>query len=430
MGGFSKKTVRDIKLTGKRVLLRTDYNVPDPESDFRIKQSIPTIEYILKQKPRGLVIISHLGRPTNAFDRQFSLRPVAERLSRLLNRRLRFVHDCLGEDVRQAASMLQADGILMLENLRFQSDEAKNGMAFARALVNDTAAEIFVQDGFGVVHRRHASTSAITKLLPSVAGLLVESELNTITRVMHEPKRPLVAVVGGAKIADKIEVLDRLVELADCLAIGGAMANNFLKIAGHQIGKSLYDKNDLEAARDVLDEAEQKATRQPFSLLLPVDAVVSESMAGRAATRVVDLSSHALSDIEAYPKIPHHAAYTVGKEEGIYDIGPISAARIAGAVGMAQTAVWIGALGKVEVRGLAGAHAPFGHSSRLVAEAMIGGHGLSARPFSLAGGGDTTSYLESEGLIEDFNHVSTGGGATLELIAGHKLPGIEALEDK
>ncbi|HSX18372.1 MAG TPA: phosphoglycerate kinase [Candidatus Saccharimonadales bacterium] len=431
---MGKKTVKDIDLAGKRVLLRADYNVPDIAGkitdDFRIKQSVPTIEYILKQKAKGLVIMSHLGRPKGV-DKSLSLQPIAKHLSQLLDRRVQFVPDCVGDGVKEAASRLNEGDILMLENLRFHTEEEKNDPEFAKTLVDVTDAEVFVQDGFGVVHRAHASTEAITKFLPSVAGLLLQKEVETITKIMKDPKHPLVAVIGGAKIADKIDVLQKLIDLADCLAVGGAMANNFLKIEGHSIGKSLYDKADLEAAKDVLQKAQSKAQKEAFHLLLPVDAVVSKSSDGRSATRAVDITSHSLSDIEAYPKIPKREAYSIAKDEAILDIGPISAARIAGIIGLAKTVIWNGTMGVTETKGIAGAEAPFAHGTTMIVEAIIGPHNKHpVRPFSLVGGGDTVGYIEAEGLTDDFDHVSTGGGASLELMSGKKLPGYEALQNK
>ncbi|MBI4033670.1 phosphoglycerate kinase [Candidatus Saccharibacteria bacterium] len=427
---FNKKTIKDVGLADKVILLRADYNLPDIDSDYRIKQSVPTIEYILKQRPKLLVIISHLGRPKKV-DKELSLQPIARHLGRLLNRRVYFAPDCIGDEVKDVVSRLKDGDVLMLENLRFHAGEEQNSPEFAKALIDATGAEMFVQDGFGVVHRAHASTDAITRLLPSVAGLLLEREVETITEVMKNPERPLVAVIGGAKISDKLEVMNRLVELADCVAVGGAMANNFLKIRGYAIGHSLYDKDDLKLAREVLGKAEAKSRKQSFSFLLPVDAVVSKTVDGRSSTRIVDLASHTISDIEAYPRIPKPAAYNVGQNEAIVDIGPVSAAKIAGRLGLAKTVIWNGTLGVAEVHGIAGAHAPFAHGTRVVADAMIGPHNRHPiKPFSLVGGGDTSGYVESAGLIDDFDHVSTGGGASLELMAGKQLPGIEALLDK
>ncbi len=435
VGSFNKKTVKDVDLTGRRVLLRADYNVPDIAGkitdDFRLKQSVPTIEYILKQKPKALIIISHLGRPTNPFDRACSLAPVARHLGHLLDKRVHFVYDCVGDEVKEAANRLRAGDILLLENLRFHAGEEKNDPQFAKNIVEATGAEIFVQDGFGVVHRAHASTSAITKLLPSVAGLLLAKEVKTITKVIKTPERPLLAVVGGVKISDKIDVLERFINLVDCLAVGGAIANNFLKIAGYPIGKSIYDEADLDIAEEILNKAKAKSKKQAFTFFVPMDVVVSRPADGKAPTRIVDLASHALADIEAYPKIPRYDFYTVDREEAILDIGPMSAARMVGIIDMARTVIWNGTLGKAEVEGLAAAAAPFAHGSRLVAEAIIGPHNNHpARAYSLVGGGDTVGYLEAERLINDFSFVSTGGGAMLDLIAGKKMPGIEVLADK
>jgi 3-phosphoglycerate kinase len=430
VGSFSKKTIKDINLAGKRVLLRADYNVPSVKSDFRIKQSIPTIEYILEQKPEVLIVISHLGRPEGV-EKKLSLQPIAAHLGDLLKRKVYFAGDCVGQDTKDSLGRLKDGSVAMLENLRFHDGEEKNSEEFARELVDSTGAEVFVQDGFGVVHRAHASTEAITKLLPSVSGLLLQKETAVITKVMQAPEHPLVAVIGGAKIADKLEIMQRLIKIADCVAVGGAMANNFLKIQRLGIGNSLYDADGLEMARDVLQKAEAKSREQPFHFLLPVDAVVSASIDGRKPTRIVDLTSHTIADIEAYPKLPKPEAYTVGRYEAICDIGPVSAARIAGVISLAKTVIWNGTLGIAEARGIAAAHSPFSHGTRTVAEAMIGPHNRHlARPFSLIGGGDTSAYVEEAGLTDDFDHVSTGGGASLELMSGKHLPGIEALADK
>jgi 3-phosphoglycerate kinase len=430
VGNFNKKTVKDINLAGKRVLLRADYNVPSVKSDFRIKQSLPTIEYILEQKPKSLVIISHLGRPKGV-DKKLSLQPIARHLDGLLKKRVYFVGDCIGHDAKDALGRLSGGSVAVLENLRFHKGEEQNSEEYAKQLVDTTGAEVFVQDGFGVVHRAHASTDAITRLLPAVSGLLLQKETETITQVMKNPEHPLVAVIGGAKIADKLEIMQRLIKIADCVAVGGAMANNFLKIQRFGIGNSMYDADGLEMARDVLQKAEAKAKGQPFHFLLPVDAVVSAATDGRKPTRIVDLASHTVADIEAYPKVPKPQAYTVGQYEAICDIGPVSAARISGLIGLAKMVIWNGTLGIAEVSGIAGAHAPFSHGTRAVAEAMIGPHNSHpSRPFSLIGGGDTSAYVEEAGLTDDFDHVSTGGGASLELMSGKKLPGIEALQNK
>jgi len=432
---FNKKTVKDIDLKGKRVLLRADYNVPVNDGiisdDYRIKQSLPTIKYILGQPGSSLVIVSHLGRPKGLDDKEFSLKPVAVHLAKLLGKEVKLAPDCIGDETKKMAAGLKPGQILLFENVRFHPQEEKNDPAFARAIFEASGAEVFVQDGFGVVHRAHATTDAITKLLPSVAGLLLAAEVEAITSVMEKPEHPLVAVIGGAKISDKIDFLNRLIDLADCVAVAGAMANDFLLAQGVKVGKSLVDPGVMDTAREVLQRAHTVALKRPFSFLVPVDVVVSSKMDGTAPTRVVDLSSHSLADIEAYPKTPKPPAYTVGADEMILDIGPLSASRIAGVMVFAKTVIWNGPCGVTEVKGLAGAPNPYAHGTKLVVDAMIGsGSKDKNKPFSLVGGGDTAAYVETEGLLDDFNHVSTGGGASLDLMSGYKLPGVEALLNK
>ncbi|HEX4774385.1 MAG TPA: phosphoglycerate kinase [Candidatus Saccharimonadales bacterium] len=435
MVGFNKKTVKDFNFDGKRALLRADYNVPVIKGkiadDFRIKQSIDTIKYILGHPGASLVIISHLGRPKSADDKDCSLKPVAEHLGKLLDRKVQFATDCIGEAAKSAADQLGEHQILVLENVRFHPEEEKNDESFAKAIVEASGAEVFVQDGFGVVHRAHASTEAITRLLPSVAGLLLANEVETITKVIEEPARPLVSIVGGAKISDKIEVLNKLIDLSDCVAVVGAMANDFLLAEGVKIGKSLAEPKLLDTTRGILERAKNEEKHRNFSFLTPVDVVVSTKADGRAPTRVVDVFGNNLADIEAYPKLPKPAAYSVEPDEIILDIGPASAAQIAGAIRLANTVIWNGTCGVTETKGIAGAADPFAHGTHTIVEAMIGDTNKHAnRPFTLVGGGDTVSYVEEQGLTEDFGFVSTGGGASLELISGHKLPGVEALENK
>jgi len=432
---FTKKTVKDIDLAGKRVLLRADYSVPVADGritdDYRIKQSLPTLRYILKQPGSSLIIISHLGRPKTPFEKSLSLAPVAKHLSHLLGQEVKFVPECVGQEVKAAADKLKAGQVLLLENVRFHPEEKADDARFAKAIVEATGSQVFVQDGFGVVHRKHATTDAMAHLLPAVAGLLLAKEVQTITSVMENPQRPLVAVIGGAKVSDKIGILNRLIEIADCVAIGGAMTNDFLVAQGVKVGKSLVEPELLGTAHKILNRAEKTKKQKPFSFLLPVDAVVSTAMDGRAPTRVVDIAGHTLADIEAYPKIPPAKAYTIGKDEMVLDIGPMSAAAIGGAIQLAKTVIWNGTLGITEVKGIAGAHDPFAHATHTIVEAMIGSSRSDKnKPYTLVGGGDTAGYVESEGLINDFDHVSTGGGAALDLMAGQKLPGVEVLLDK
>lgn len=433
--GFDKKTLKDISLKGKRVLLRADYNVPVDKGkisdDYRLKQSLQTIKYVLDQPGASLVIISHLGRPKGRPEPEFSLKPVAKHLAALLDKPVDFVSDTAGDEAKQACAELKPGHILMLENLRFNPGEEADSPEFAKQLANTTGAEVFVQDGFGVVHRAHASTDAITKLLPSVGGLLLVAEVTEIERAVKEPTRPLVSVVGGAKISDKIEVLDKLIDISDCVAVVGAMANDFLLADGHKIGKSKVERQVLDTTREILDKARQEEKKRNFNFLVPVDAVVSAKVDGTASTRIVDLASHDIADIQAYPKLPPASAYTVKADEMILDIGPSSSARIAGVIKLAGTVFWNGTCGVTETKGIAGSRAPFSHGTRTIIEAMIGSsNNHKNRPFTLVGGGDTVSYVEQQGLTDDFGFVSTGGGACLELIAGHKLPGVEALPSK
>lgn len=427
---FTKRTIRDIDLKNKTVLLRADYNVPldkdgNITDDYRIKQSLPTVQYLLEQNVK-LIICSHLGRPAGPKDLSCSLFPVAKRLKELLDRPVEFATDCVGEVAEKAARDLKYGEVLLLENLRFHPEEEKNDDAFAAQLAS--LADVFVQDGFGVVHRAHASTSAVTKHLPSVAGFLLEKEVDTITNVMEQPVRPLLAVVGGAKIADKIEILHRLIQIADVVAVGGAMANTFLAAQGVNIGESLYDKADVPVARDILRKAGAEAKKRHFVFSVPFDGVVTSKIDPAAPTRIVDWSAHTIADIESYPRRAPHAASVVHTHEKIVDIGPFSASFIAGSIQLANTVIWNGTMGITETPGLQGPVGPYSHGTDLLVEAMIGQFGH--RPFTVVGGGDTVGYVESRHIVKAFNHVSTGGGASLELMGGRKLPGVEALENK
>jgi phosphoglycerate kinase len=431
---FNKKTIKEVDLRGKRVLLRADYNVPLNEGkitdDYRIKQSLPTVKYILEQDAK-LVIISHLGRPSGPNDEANSLKPVAERLSELLGKKVLFAGDCIGDQVKSMADSLNQGQVLMLENVRFHPEEEKDDEPFAKAIISATGAEIFVQDGFGVVHRAHATTDAIARQIMGVAGFLLEKEVDTITNVMSDPARPLVALVGGSKISDKIDILNRFIDIADCVAIAGAMANNFLVAEGHKLGKSLIEEDKLAETKKIITKARQAEKDRNFNFILPVDLVVSVSRDGTKPTRVVDLASYSLADIQAYPHVPVLRQHQVLADEMALDIGPMSAYEMAGAIKMANTVIWNGTCGVTETKGIAGAEAPFSHATRIVVDAMIGSSNRAAnKPFTLVGGGDTVGYVESEGMVEDFSHVSTGGGASLELMGGRELPGVEVLWNK
>lgn len=427
---FTKKTIKDIDVQGKRVLLRADYNVPltgkgEITDDYRVRQSVPTVQYLLGHGA-SVVICSHLGRPKGKVNPNESLFPVAKRLKDLLGVNVEFATDCVGERAKKAASALQPGQVLLLENLRFHPEEEANDDAFAAQLAE--LADVFVQDGFGVVHRAHASTDAITRHLPSVAGLLLENEVDTITRVMENPNRPLVAAIGGAKISDKIEVLQRFIDIADVVAVGGAMANTFLQATGVRVGKSKLEPEDLPLAKEILHKVKEVQGKRKFVFYLPQDGVVAKKLDKTAPTRIVDWSAHIIADIESYPKRPLHEASQVKDDELILDIGPFSGAFIAGIVQLAGTVVWNGSMGVTETKGLQGPIGPTAHGTELLTEAMLGQFGN--RPYSMVGGGDTVGFIQSRGLTGSFDHVSTGGGASLELMSGRKLPGVEALEDK
>lgn len=426
---FDKKTIEDIPLEGKTVLVRADYNVPLKDGritdDYRIQQSLPTLNY-LKQKKCRIVICSHLGRPTGPENIEYSLHPVAKRLATFLDQPVAFSPDCIGDDSRNRIKQLKAGQVLLLENLRFHEAEEANDAAFAKQLAEGV--DVFVQDGFGVVHRPHASTEAITKYLPAVSGLLVAKEVSTITEVMEKPARPLMALVGGAKIADKIELLNRLIEVADVVAIGGGMANTFLSAQGIAIGNSLHDKEDEPLARDIIAKAKKRAKKNRFVFYIPQDGVVAKKIDSNVHTRIVDWGTHVIADIESYPKLPRPEASEVDVDEQILDIGPFSGAFIAGSMQLAETVIWNGTMGVTETEGLLTSSGPFSQGTELVVEAMLGQFGH--KPCTLVGGGDTVGYIEGRKLVDHFHHVSTGGGAAMELMSGKKLPGVEALQSK
>lgn len=427
---FNKKTIHDIDIDNKRVLVRVDYNVPQNSKgkvtdDYRIKQSLPTLKALI-EKGCSLVLCSHLGRPTGPNDASCSLEPVAKLLSKLIEREVLFAPDCIGKEAKRMADELQPGQILLLENLRYYDQEEANDEDFAKKLAS--LGEVFVQDGFGVVHRAHASTDAVTRFLPSVAGLLLEREVDTITNVMENPERPLAAILGGAKITDKIEILNRFIDIADFVAIGGAMSNTFLLAQGIDIGKSKADPGEIGLAKDIIEKAKHKAANQRFIFYVPQDGVVAESLEKTAHTRIVDWDAHAIASIENYPNRPPRSTGQIGKNEMILDIGPFSGAFMAGGMQLASTVIWNGAMGVTETPSLQGPIGPFAHGTDIIVDAMLGQYGH--KPFTVLGGGDTVGYIEERQLTDSFNHVSTGGGASLELMSGKRLPGVEALLDK
>lgn len=426
---FLKKTVKDVDLKDTYVLLRADYNVPVKDGvitdNYRIKQSLPTVRYILEHGGK-VVICSHLGRPKIANDSACSLKPVAAELAQQLQKEVVLIDNYL-EDGAAAHIRNEANSkIVMLENLRFHPEEEGNNQEFAQKLAQ--CADIFVQDGFGVVHRKHASTDAITAYVPSVAGLLLEREVTAITESIEQPQRPLIAIVGGAKISDKIDVLEKLIDIADMVAVGGAMANTFLLARGITIGKSLAEPSEVPLAKDIMEKAAKKARNGKFVFYLPQDGVVAKTIDKTSKTRIVDWDAHVVASIAHYPKRPPKDSALVADDERILDIGPFSGAFIAGSIQLAGTVIWNGAMGVTETPALHDKVGPFSHGTQTIVDAMLGSFGH--KPTAILGGGDTVGYVANNGIIDQFSHVSTGGGASLELMSGQQLPGVEALNNK
>ena len=406
-GGFPKLTIRDAPLDGKTVLVRVDYNLPmnkkgEIEDDYRVVMSLPTIKYLL-QRGCKVVLCSHMGRPDGKVVKSASLEPVAVRLSELLNQPVKFVPNCIGDQVAQAARRLHPGGVLLLENLRFHAGEEANDESFARALARDSGAQYFVQNGFGTAHRAHASYVAITRMLPSVAGLLLEREWTVITEAMERPKKPMVAVLGGAKITDKIKIIKRFIDIADTIVIGGAMANTFLKHKGFAIGKSVHEDGLDDIMNEIYKAAEKKVGRDAVDdfILLPSDVAVADKVDASARRAVV-----AVSDVKS--------------DEYILDIGWHTINTTVDAVTGAGTVIWNGTLGLAEIP-------QFAHGSARLALA------LASQPetTSVIGGGDTADFVLHWDAKKggSFTHVSTGGGASLDLMAGEAMPGIDALLD-
>lgn len=430
---FAKKTIFQIDASNKTVLVRTDFNVPVNDlgvitDDYRIRKALPTIEH-LRGVGAKVVIISHLGRPKGKDDSSCSLAPVAHQLSDLLHSDVQFIDDCVGPSVKKGIKAMQPGDVILLENLRYYPEEEANDEKFAKKLAE--GCDVFVQDGFGVVHRAHASTDAITRYLPSVAGLLLSKEVDTLTSATLQPDRPLAVIIGGAKISDKIDLLKVFIERADYVAVVGAMANTFLLANGVAVGSSLVERDSVALAKEILDFAHARMQNSRFTFYLPEDVVVATGKDNVVPTRVVDIAHHTWADIAAYPKKPKKSDYTVVDNELILDIGPMSASTIKGALSMAHTVIWNGTAGVTEVAGLHGAAAPFSHGTRIITEALVGERaGDKNVPFTIVGGGDTVGYVESvSGLREQLGHVSTGGGASLELLSGQLLPGVESLQD-
>jgi len=394
---MAKKTVRDVDLRGKRVLSRVDFNVPLKEGritdDTRIRESLPTIRYILEQPGTSLVLMSHLGRPKGKPAPELSLKPAAERLAELLGRPVEMAGDCVGAQVEEQAGSLGAGQVLLLENLRFHKEEEANDPDFAARLAR--LGQVYVNDAFGSAHRAHASTEGVARVIPGVAGLLMEKEIRFLGGVLERPEKPFVAIIGGAKVSTKIAVLESLLERVSSLVIGGGMAYTFLKAKGVEIGKSLLEEEFLDTARELLSKAE----KQGVAVLLPVDHKVAGEFSENARAEYVDGES-----------IPPGK---IGM-----DIGDKTLEIYREAVSKARTVVWNGPLGVFEFQ-------EFARGTLEIAKTVAANGGTT-----VIGGGDSVAAVKQFGLDEKISHVSTGGGASLEFLEGKQLPGIVALEDK
>ena len=389
-------TVRDADVTGKRVFLRADLNVPLDDGritdDTRIRASLPTIVHLLE---RGAVVIvaSHLGRPKGKVNDALRLKPVADRLSALLGRPVRMTGDALGPGVQVALDKLRAGDLLLLENLRFHPEEEANDSGFAEALAR--FADLYVNDAFGAAHRAHASTEGITHHLPSYAGLLMEREVDSLTRLLVRPARPFHALIGGAKVSGKLEVLEALLGRCQAVLVGGGMANTLLAAKGHQLGKSLVEADQIENAERIFAEARRKRVR----LMLPTDAVIAPQIHHRAKTRTVPIAE-------------------VPKDQMVVDIGPETIAAYTEHLAKAKTIFWNGPMGVFEIK-------QFANGTNAMARFLASR--TSAGATTVVGGGDSVAAVERAGLAQRMSHVSTGGGASLEFLEGKALPGVDAL---
>lgn len=386
------RTIRDIQFKGKRALVRVDFNVPLDKSlnitdDTRMRAAVPTLKHIIDQGGR-LVIMSHLGRPKGGPDPKYSLKPLVKHLSELLGKPVTFANDCIGDEASRLARALKDGDVLMLENLRFHAEEEKNDPAFSKALAS--LGEIYVSDAFGTAHRAHASTAGVADILPAFAGFLMEKEITYLNKVTQSPERPMVAIMGGAKVSDKILVIENLLTKVDSLLIGGGMAFTFLKAQGKQIGKSLCEADKLDVALKILETAKKLGK----TILLPVDVVVAPEIKEGVAVKTVD-------------------ANAIPADQLGLDIGPKSVAAFNAELKKAKTVLWNGPMGVFETK-------PFDAGTRAIAETMA-----SLKAVTVVGGGDSVAAIEQMGAAEKVSHVSTGGGACLEYLEGKALPGIE-----
>lgn len=394
---MNKKSVKDIDVTGKKVLVRCDFNVPQDEEgnitdNRRIVAALDTIKYLLEKKAK-VILCSHLGRPKGEFNTKYSLAPVAKELSRLLGQEVKLAKDVIGEDAKKLASKLQEGQVILLENVRFHKEEEKNDSEFSKELAS--LAEIYVNDAFGTAHRAHSSTEGVSHYLPAVCGFLIQKEIDFMGGALENPKKPFVAILGGAKVSDKIGVIENLLEKVDKLIIGGGMAYTFAKAQGQNIGNSICENDKLDLANEIIAKAKQKGVK----LLLPVDSHISTEYSNNGQDKFVKAGD-----------IPDGW-------EGL-DIGPETIKIFEDAVKDAKTVIWNGPLGVCEFD-------KFSVGTKAIAIAIA-----KTDAVSIVGGGDSAAAIEKLGLSDKFSHISTGGGASLEFLEGKKLPGIECLMDK
>ena len=390
---FNKKTIRDIDVKGKRVLVRVDFNVKFKDGkmldDTRLRAALPTLNYLLEQGA-ALILASHLGRPKGGPDPKYTMQPVAEYLGTLMGRTVKFAEDCVGPAAEAAAKALQPGDVLVLENTRFHAEEEANDPEFSRQMAS--LADLYVNDAFGTAHRAHASTEGVTKTLPGVAGFLLEKEIQYLGQAVENPKRPFVAILGGAKISDKIGVIKNLLTKADAVLIGGGMANTFFKAQGYPVGDSLVEEEAIATAKELLQVSGGK-------LRLPVDVVVADKFENDAQKKTV-------------PMGPVDAGWR------ILDIGPETVAAFTKVIASAGTVVWNGPMGVFEF-------SEFAAGTYGVAKAVA-----ESSAISVIGGGESVAAIQMSGLADKITHISTGGGASLEMLEGLALPGVAALQDK
>ncbi|GEA17871.1 phosphoglycerate kinase [Moorella sp. E306M] len=393
---MAKLTLKDLELHNKRVLVRVDFNVPleagRVTDNTRIRAALPTIQYLIDHGAR-VILMSHLGRPKGKVKEELRLDPVARELEGLLGRPVHKVNDCIGPEVEAAVAALKPGEVLLLENLRFYPEEEKNDPEFARKLAS--LADLYVNDAFGAAHRAHASTEGVAHYLPAAAGFLLQKEIETLGKALADPERPFVAIIGGAKVSDKISVIRNLLTKVDTLIIGGGMANTFLRAKGYAMGRSLVEEDQVPLAQELMATAEQQGVK----MLLPRDLVVAQEFKADAPHQVV-------------------AASAVPDGWMALDIGPETAQDFANALTGARTVVWNGPMGVFEME-------PFAHGTEAVARAVAAVDGMT-----IVGGGDSVAAVEKVGVAAKIGHISTGGGASLEFLEGKALPGVVALTEK